>query len=53
MPFSPAASISANARYGFAAESIARYSMRVELPLPGLYIGTRISADRLLCPQQT
>jgi hypothetical protein len=30
-----------------------RTSTRVELALPGLYIGTRTSADRLAWPQQT
>ena len=30
----------------------ARYSIRLELPLPGLYIGTRTRAERLLWPQQ-
>ena len=29
-----------------------RTSTRVELPLVGLYMGTRMSAERLLCPQQ-
>src|SRR3954469_13891172 len=53
MPFRPAASSTANARYGLHAESGERISTRVELPLCGLYIGTRTSADRLLCPQQT
>src|SRR4051794_16794263 len=53
MPRRPAARIIANDRYGLHAESRARYSMRVELPLPGLYMGTRMSADRLLWPQQT
>src|SRR5689334_22246484 len=52
MPFSPAASISANARYGFASESSERNSTREDWPLCGLYIGTRTSADRLLCPQE-
>ncbi len=45
--------MTAYARYGLAAESSARYSMRLELPLPGLYMGTRTSAERLLWPQQT
>src|SRR3954453_15353538 len=53
MPFNPAASITANARYGLHAESGERISTRVELPFCGLYIGTRTSADRLLWPQQT
>ena len=52
MPLSPAASSSENARYGFAAESIARYSTRALWPLLGLYSGTRTSAERLLWPQQ-
>ena len=30
-----------------------RSSMRVDWPLSGLYIGTRIIAERLLWPQQT
>ena len=29
-----------------------RSSIRVDWPLLGLYIGTRIIAERLLCPQQ-
>ena len=29
-----------------------RNSIRVAFPFCGLYIGTRTSADRLLCPQQ-
>ena len=33
--------------------SSARNSTRVDWPLPGLYIGTRTSAERLLWPQQT
>ncbi len=53
MPLRPAASMTANARYGLVAESSARYSTRLELPLPGLYIGTRTSAERLLWPQHT
>ena len=52
MPFRPAASRTAKARYGLAALSSERNSMRVLLPLDGLYIGTRISDERLLCPQQ-
>jgi hypothetical protein len=35
------------------AGSGARTSTRVELALPGLYIGTRTSADRFACPQHT
>ena len=46
MPFMPAASMTANARYGLQAESGERISSRVELALPGLYIGTRTSAER-------
>src|SRR5688572_21504569 len=53
MPFRPAASITANAKYGLHAESSARYSARVDWPLPGLYMGTRTRADLLLCPQHT
>ena len=32
---------------------MARYSTRARLPLPGLYSGTRTSAERLLWPQVT
>ena len=53
MPLRPAASSSANARYGLAAESMARYSTRALWPLLGLYSGTRTSAERLLWPQVT
>ena len=53
MPFRPAASSSAKARYGLQAVSSERTSIRVDWPLPGLYIGTRTSAERLLWPQQT
>src|SRR6187402_2967585 len=53
MPLSPAASMTANARYGFTAGSMARYSTRVDWPLPGLWIGTRTKAERLLDPQHT
>src|SRR5919197_6077660 len=52
MPFIPAASSTANARYGLHAESGERSSTRVELALPGLYRGTRTRADRFACPQQ-
>jgi hypothetical protein len=52
IPAIPAASISAKARYGLAAESMERSSIRAEDPLFGLYIGTRTSAERLLRPQQ-
>ncbi len=45
--------MTAKARYGLHAGSSARYSIRVDWPLLGLYIGTRISAERLLWPQQT
>ncbi len=45
--------MTANARYGLDAVSIERNSTRVALPLVGLYIGTRTSAERLLWPQQT
>src|SRR5215207_1421028 len=45
--------MSAKARYWLQAGSATRTSMRVELALPGLYIGTRTSADRFACPQQT
>src|SRR3954470_17460466 len=53
MPFRPAASMTANVKYGLHAESGDLISTRVELPFCGLYIGTRTSAARLLCPQQT
>jgi hypothetical protein len=53
MPFSPAARITANARYGLQAASTERNSTRLEFPLCGLYIGTRTRAERLLCPQHT
>src|SRR4029079_3716516 len=53
MPFNPAARITAKARYGLQAASTERNSTRVELPFCGLYIGTRIRAERLLCPQHT
>src|SRR5436853_417153 len=53
MPFSPEARSTAKVRYGLHAESGERISTRVELPLCGLYIGTRTSAERLLCPQHT
>src|SRR5215472_10188379 len=53
MPLRPAARITAKARYGLQAASTERNSTRVELPLCGLYIGTRMRAERLLCPQQT
>lgn len=46
------ASSTAYVRYGFAPESIERTSTRAEPVLPGLYIGTRIRAERLLWPQQ-
>ena len=48
MPFSPAARMTAKARYGLQAGSGARYSIRVESTLPRLITGTRTSADRLL-----
>src|SRR3990170_4542111 len=52
-PATPAASIVANARYGLQAGSGERYSIRVAPSLPGLYIGTRTSAERLRPAQQT
>src|SRR5258708_13731497 len=52
MPLSPAARITANARYGLHAGSSERNSILVALPFLGLYMGTRTSADLLLCPQQ-
>src|SRR3954452_7877091 len=51
-PLSPAASITEKARYGFAAGSGERNSMRVELSLPFLGAGRRTSADSLLRAQQ-
>src|SRR5207248_3614067 len=53
IPASPAASIAANARYGLHAGSGERNSMRVADSLPGLYIGTRTSAERLRRAQHT
>src|SRR2546429_8011746 len=53
MPLSPAARITANARYGLQAASTERNSTRVELPFCGLDIGPRIRAERVLCPQHT
>ena len=53
MPFMPAARTTAKARYGLQAASTVRSSTRVDWPLSGLYIGTRIIAERLLWPQQT
>ena len=44
--------MTAKARYGLQAGSMERNSILVALPFCGLYIGTRISADRLLWPQQ-
>src|SRR5881628_2885574 len=52
-PASPAASIDANARYGLHAGSGERYSIRVAPSLPGLYIGTRTSAERFRLAQHT
>src|SRR4051812_48685003 len=53
MPLRPADSSTAKARYGLHAESSERISTRVELALPGLYMGTRTSAERLALPQHT
>src|ERR671924_2386499 len=53
IPASPAASITAKARYGLHAGSGERNSMRVADSLPGLYMGTRTSADRFLRAQHT
>jgi hypothetical protein len=47
MPSRPAASMTANARYGLAAGSGLRSSARTVLSLPCTYRGTRISAVRL------
>ena len=44
MPSRPAASITANARYGFAVGSGVRSSVRVERPR---LVGTRMAAERL------
>ena len=44
--------MTAKARYGLQAGSGERSSMRVAFSLPGLYIGTRTSAERLRCAQQ-
>src|SRR3954470_7878698 len=52
MPFIPAASSTANARYGLHAESTDRSSTRVAFALPGLEGGTRTRAERFACPQQ-
>src|SRR2546425_7218586 len=52
-PARPAASMAENARYGLHAGSGERYSMRVAPSFPGLYIGTRTSADRLRRAQHT
>ncbi len=51
-PGRPRAS-TANARYGLQAGSGERYSIRVASSLPGLYCGTRTSAERLRRAQQT
>src|SRR3954453_10526999 len=51
MPLRPAPSMTANARYGFVAESIERTSTRAELGLPKA--GTRTRAERLRWPQLT
>jgi hypothetical protein len=53
IPASPAASIAANARYGLQAASGERYSIRVASSLPGLYCGTRTSAERFRRAQHT
>ncbi len=53
MPRRPAASITENARYGLQAGSGARNSTRVEVPLRGLYIGTRSIDERLWRPHDT
>src|SRR2546422_9163171 len=52
IPVRPAASIAANARYGLHAGSGERNSTRVADSFPGLYIGTRTSAERFLLAQQ-
>src|SRR3984893_16746727 len=53
MPLRPAARITAKARYGLQAASTERNSTRVELPFCGLYIWTRIRAERVLCAPHT
>ena len=45
--------MTAKHRYGFAAESGARYSIRVESDFDGLTVGIRTSAERLLRAQLT
>src|ERR671937_1166217 len=52
-PGRPAASMAANARYGLHAGSGERNSILVADSLPGLYMGTRTSADRFLRAQHT
>src|SRR3989304_7535100 len=52
-PARPAPSIEANARYGLHAGSGERYSIRVASSLPGLYWGTRTSAERFRRAQHT
>src|SRR5436190_17477294 len=52
-PVRPAPSIAANARYGLQAGSGERYSIRVASSLPGLYWGTRTSAERFRRAQHT
>src|ERR1700681_3580682 len=51
MPFSPAASMTENPRYGVQAGSGARNSMRVESLLPFFGNGTRTRAERWLRAQ--
>src|SRR6185369_13994000 len=50
MPRRPAASSTANVRYGLHAESGLRTSTRRDDALCGVYIGTRTSAERLAAP---
>src|SRR3954465_14082406 len=51
MPRRPAASRTANVRDGLQAESGERTSTRADWALPGLYEGSRTSAERLARPQ--
>src|SRR5437667_5040756 len=53
IPASPAAIMAANARYGLHAGSGERNSILVADSFPGLYIGTRTSAERFRRAQHT
>ena len=52
-PSSPAASMTANARYGFALGSGQRSSARTAFSRPFVMRGMRMSAERLRCPHAT